>query len=89
MADEGLIKVTDLVTKGWSFVGDAVEGQPIDVAGADPWANSWMTTLDDRILVIHPSDPTKVHSIATYLLECPAGLVRFAAWRRLYRKRSR
>ena len=41
----------------WKVVGVAIEGQPIDLEGLNPWKLEWRETQEDAIELLHPLYP--------------------------------
>jgi uncharacterized protein (TIGR02996 family) len=67
------------LVNGWKSCGVAVEGEPIDVGGLNPWDHSW--GLLDRLSVDlpHPTQPNQRHRMPIYEIEGEGKTVIFAA----------
>jgi hypothetical protein len=70
--------VTQAAVPGWRLVRVVFEGQPIEVAGVNPWDYQWRST-GGRIEVPHPSHPTQRHQLNVWQLDLDHGSPTFAA----------
>lgn len=67
------------LTPGWSLVHIGFEGDAVDIDGLNPWtAGDWGPSIGS-ITVAHPSYPAQRHTMSTYRVLGPSGLVEFAA----------
>lgn len=65
----------------WKPVGVAVEGEPIDLAGVNPWDHRWIS-LDEPLELPHPTVPSEhMRFFVVYEIETAGKRVRFAATR--------
>lgn len=56
-----------------------LEGDAVDIEGLNPWAVSDWGPSIGRITVAHPSHPAERHTMSTYRVPGPSGMVEFAA----------
>lgn len=54
------------VSKGWEFRAVVVEGDPVDVAGIDPWKVEWESLPVGSVVVTHPTYPAQRHTMSVY-----------------------
>lgn len=67
------------VTPGWRLVGRIIaDGEPIRLAGLDPWKHDWRSIDIPRVIVAHPQYPNQRHDMAVYEIGSDP-TVRFAA----------
>jgi len=63
----------------WTLLSVAIEGEALEIDGADVWHHEWRR-LDIGILEVpHPSYPQQRHKLWPYVIEAPAGTVLFCA----------
>jgi len=63
----------------WKSVGIAIEGQPIQVNGLNPWQYEWRAASCSDIELPHPSYPDQLHRMSVYEISSGTKTVIFAA----------
>lgn len=53
-------------SSGWEFRAIVVEGEPVDIAGIDPWRVEWEPVPVGSVVVSHPTYPLQRHSMNVY-----------------------
>lgn len=56
------------VSKGWEHRATVVEGEPVQIAGIDPWNVEWTAVPVTSVVVAHPTYSAQRHSMTVYRL---------------------
>ena len=63
----------------WKPVGVVVEGERINVGGANPWNHTWIRTDKGPVQLPHPSNSNQMHSMDVYEVNTGGRSIVFAA----------
>ncbi|MGA2258841.1 MAG: hypothetical protein ABSG53_29590 [Thermoguttaceae bacterium] len=63
----------------WTSCGIVIEGQPIDVAGINPWNFHWVSLKEPPVELPHPSYPNQRHKMWLYEIDNAGKKIVFAA----------
>jgi hypothetical protein len=64
---------------GYEFSAIYFDGEPIDLAGVNPWDFVWQEFRGRPLVVPNPSYPGQRHKLDLYSIQTNGGLVQFAA----------
>ncbi|MEV6414953.1 hypothetical protein [Kribbella sp. NPDC051718] len=67
------------LTSGWTFVAIVGEGDPLELAGTNPWSADWVPVAVGNVTVAHPSYPRQHHDLPVYKLAGHEPALFFAA----------
>jgi hypothetical protein len=63
----------------WKQIGVVVEGERINIGGANPWNHTWNRTDKKPVQLPHPSYPKKMHLMDVYEINTGGRSIVFAA----------
>jgi hypothetical protein len=67
------------ISKGWEFRAIVIEGDPVDIAGINPWKVEWEPVPVGSVVVAHPTYPAQRHTMSVYRLSGVEPAAFFAA----------
>jgi hypothetical protein len=67
------------ISKGWEFRAIVIEGDPVDIAGINPWKVEWEPVPVGSVVVAHPTYPAQRHTMSVHRLSGVEPAAFFAA----------